>query len=81
MNKFSKMPTIETLKFIAEDYHYPKTTQWEISQDIQNVQSIACMEFAEQFVESVAISDVLPFVFDKFQGEWILKEKNYLQTT
>ena len=72
------MPTIETLKFIAEDYLYSKTTQWEISQDIQNVQSIACMEFAEQFVESVAISDVLPFVFDKFQGEWILKEKNYL---
>lgn len=79
MTTLTKPTTRDALESIWLDYHYPivNGTQWILSQDIQNEQPIAYMDAVEQFVESVAKSEELPFIFDKnFEGITLKKPNN-----
>lgn len=86
MNKTTEKPTAQDgFESIWSDYQYPSTDMtgnisWMLSQDIQNEQTIQCMEIAEQFVEKVAKSADLPFVFDKTMKGTVLKKQNQLGT-
>ena len=78
MNKVTKPTTRDALQSIWSDYNYLSNDQWILSQDIQNEQPIEYLEALEQFVESVAKSPELPFVFDKNFAGTTLKTPNNL---
>ena len=68
---------------ILFDYHYPEgldddDTRWILSKDIQNEQFVAYMEAVEHFVDSVAKSAELPFIFDKNYTRTALNKPNNL---
>lgn len=78
MKKVTKPTTHDVFDSIWFDYHYPEgldrrgdTEKWIPSKDIQNKEFVAYMEAVEHFVDSVAKSAELPFVFDK----------NFIRTT
>ena len=75
----TKPTTHDALESIWWDYHYPiinvhDNIEWELSQDFQNEESLAYLEAVEHFVDSIAKSSDLPFIFDKnFAGTTVKK--------
>jgi hypothetical protein len=84
MNKLTKPTADDVFESILYNYLYPctdtikNTVHWIFSQDIKDEQSLRCMELEENFVESVAKSKELPFVFDKSMEGTIIKKGNRL---
>ncbi|ASF45231.1 hypothetical protein [Methylovulum psychrotolerans] len=78
-----KLTTRDLFESIWHNYQFPVNTHDRnyslvISQDIQNVQVLVCMELEEQFVENVAKSTDLPFTFEKTLQGTDLKKENRL---
>lgn len=84
MNKITKPTTRDVFQSIWFDYNYPEglddsgNTRWILSKDIQNEQFVAYMEDVEYFVDSVAKSAELPFIFDKNFAGTTLNKSNKL---
>jgi len=83
MNKLTKkLTTQDVFKSIWMDFLYPinntntRTIDWILSQDIQNQQSLFCIELAEQLAESAPKSNKLPFVLERSFTGTILKMQN-----
>jgi len=84
MNNLTKKPTAQDVfESIFCDYQYPSINtsgniNWILSQDIGNSEYLSCMELEELFVDRVAKSTDLPFVFDKTLDGTVLKKVNPL---
>lgn len=84
MIKLEKPTTRDLFETILDQYSYPVTDatghapDWRLSSDIQDVRSIECMELEERFVDCVAKSTELPFVFEKTLNGTTLKKENRL---
>jgi hypothetical protein len=84
MKEIEKPSPNDVFAPLSNEYQYPianlmtNATDWILSQDFKGGQSLVCMKQWEEFVDHVAKSTELPFVFDKTLQGTILKKKNRL---
>lgn len=83
ISNLTKPTTRDALESIWWDYHYPFTNghgniSWILSQDILNEESPDYLETVEHFIDSIAKSSELPFIFDKNLAGITLKKPNNL---
>jgi|GEM_PF-1863658 len=84
MIKLEKPTTHDLIETILDQHSYPDpdatghAPNWRLSSDIEDERSIQCMELEELFVDCVAKSKELPFVFEKTLNGTTLKKENRL---